>query len=386
MSTFKVGNIVSLKSHPYNSVTTDVLISGEATLIPPLMVITEVANEVKDSFDEKTGAELTRKGTSQCKCTWYSHQSAQYEEAWVHSSLLKHIDESTNLTRTDIQVGSIVTLKSLPQELGKKKSSLKIERNSNSGNYDRTATTSLLSFVGPVMQVIQVLETKTNESKESLYDIKTGTQKRFLSSWNIKCKWFNPAQNKMSEKFLPIESLRLIEEVPSDAFKHITTMIAGNKILRDAGEENPRIMKPEQTIYRCRKYLVGGFDYINNSNIEIPLLEVSGLDNLDSYFNESGPQFDLEEQAPIIEQIQQIIQNAIDNHNYIRIKYKNKNDKLSVRTIDNFTLNSVTNELDEEIQYLDGYCNLRKENRRFRLNRIQWIERLDVQYQQKTIA
>jgi len=64
---------------------------------------------------------------------------------------------------------------------------------------------------------------------------------------------------------------------------------------------------------------------------------------------------------------------------FIKLKYKNRVGDTSVRALSNYQL--ITIEEDgSKSQYLTGYCHLRKQDRTFRLDRIEKLEVLNLNY------
>ncbi len=127
------------------------------------MVVVEVLFNNKNTFDEITGDELANKKDSDCRCVWYSTKSNQYEEAWLSCKSLKKIQSAQATDDALFKPNILVVLKTLPLELRKKKSSLTID---GYGNYKESVNvTSLLSFVGPVMQIISVKKKRRQSAK-----------------------------------------------------------------------------------------------------------------------------------------------------------------------------------------------------------------------------
>jgi proteasome accessory factor B len=95
---------------------------------------------------------------------------------------------------------------------------------------------------------------------------------------------------------------------------------------------------------------------------------------LGSHFKQAGQQagsFDM-----VDDKVEKQIQNAIDNHNKIQIDYYSfSSDESSTRVVHPFKLLLIDGYL-----CVEGYCELRKEIRRFRLSRIQNMEVLDAKF------
>lgn len=376
---FKLGDIVALNSHPFSSFQHDILIGGESQLISPLMIIVEIQGDSQNLYDENSGHQIQGKGgsTAQCKCMWYSSKSFQFEDAWISSKLLKKIknidpvfkEKNSNGKYEHIQIGASVTLFTAHLELQKMKSSYKSE-----GGKERSSVNPLLSFVSPIMQIIG---TAKNESKEPLYDSKTGNKKKEISELLIKCKWFNPSSEKLSEKLIPIEALTLIPQVDEEKLKEIGDFIKIGEPILIKFDSNKTIIKPIKIKYTHGFYKLSGFDYLDNLVHEFSIdakLETSKIEGY--YFIDRVPNFKDEElDLKYSEQLKQVIQKAITEKNYIRIKYKDPNNNVTLRTIKNFKT-----EPENEETYLTGHCMLRNAERNFHLDRIQFLEVLSLKF------
>lgn len=376
---FKLGDIVALNSHPFSSFQHDILIGGEPQLISPLMVIVEILGDFQNLFDENIGSQLQGKGgsTAQCKCMWYSSKSFQFEEAWISSKLLKKIKDNelmlkqkeSNGKYKHLQIGTSVTLITADLELKKRKISCK-----NEAGKERSSINPILSFVSPIMQIIG---TAKNESKEPLYDSKTGNKKKEVSELLIKCKWFNPSSEKLSEKLIPIEALCLIPEVNEVKLKRIATHIKNGEHITVKYESKETIIKPEKIECIHGLYKLIGFDYLDNLVNEFSIddkLEVFKI--VENYFTIRVPNFQDDNLKDLKYRIQleTVIDSAISAKNYIRIKYKDRNDNVTFRTIKDFKID------ENEQLYLIGYCLLRNAERSFNLDRIQFLEILNLKY------
>jgi thiol-disulfide isomerase/thioredoxin len=375
MSQFKIGAIVALKSHPYQSSLTKIVFSGEPQLTSPLMVIVEHLDDVRDQFDEKTGNSISEKGQSQCKCIWYSTKSHQFEEAWLSSKLLKIITENlkSEITPEIIKttIGCQAILKTSDIELGKKKSSLSFKDNSDFG---RTTITPLLSFVSPIMQIIQYIETKKSDIKEPLYDTKTGNQKRFYSEWSAKCKWYNPSSEKMVEKFIPLDALSIIKTIDETYLAELQKSIYDFTFLKS----DTRLLQPKNLTYRNGIYYLRAYDFVKNKVKDYNLNTVEKFTIVNDYSTTKAPFFN-----PLTSEILSkidAINNAKKSNAYIRIIYKKKNGEISTRTIHNYSIEKANNLKGIMTDYLQGYCNLRKAVRVFKIKRVQQIEVLDLNF------
>jgi uncharacterized protein YodC (DUF2158 family) len=361
MSTLEIslGSIVTLHTHPYSSANTKVIILGDHQTIPPLMVVVEILNETKTLYDEHTGNQISDKNSGQCKCIWYSTKSNQFEEAWLSKKLLKIIETNTD-PEEQIQVDSLVAIKTLNLEYHKQKSSVSIDGNTNKSS---ATVTQLLTFVSPIMQVLEI---KKHEDKETKYDSKSGLQRRFTTQQMVKCKWYNPATDKMSEKLIPIEALMQINLASEELLQKARFAIDNNKYYN----LDNRLIKPSHICYRSGHYTLKYFDYIHNkfeeefltadlfkNPIENPFLEVNVFEKLDK--------------DEIISSLKSEIAKVRVSKNYITIKYKNINDEVTTRTLKNYSI---------EDKYLQAFCHLRNEERTFHLDRVQDFTALNLSF------
>lgn len=370
---FKIGDIVALTSHPFTALRQDIFIGGDPLLISPLMVIVEIIGDSQNLYDENTGQLLQKKchKTAQCKCIWYSSKSFQFEEAWLSTKLIKKIKEKDNSDNyQNIQIGAKVTLSTAKMELEKLKSSYKGEAEN-----ERISINPLLSFVSPIMQIIG---TAKNDLKEPSYDSKTGKKKREVSDLLIKCKWYNPSSEKMSEKLLPIDALTLIPDVDEEKLNEIQDFIKNKKHILIAYKGVQTILKPERIICVHGFYRLSGYDYIKNAlntftinkNLLLPNEGCQPYSIKHSNFKEENTKY--------VTQLEEVIIDAVQNKNYLRIKYCDRHGNVTTRSVSNFKHYKTENG-----NYLEGMCMLRKAERQFHLDRIQFLEVLNVKFPPK---
>lgn len=377
-NTPSIGDIVALRSHPYYSDQTNILIGGETQLISPLMIVVETVGDTQNSFDENVGMQIQEKGEScQCKCIWYSTKSHQFEESWLSSKALKKIT-SKNLNHTidkqqfidkSIGYGSLVTLKTTSLEIAKQKSSFSIE-----SNREKSTINPVLSFLSPVMQVIG---TSKSDSKEPKFDSKTG-KARSVSELLVKCKWFNSSSDKMSEKLLPIEALISIPPINEELFSKIEKLIKSPTSIKLKIGDEETIFTPQKIKYTHGFYSVVGYDHLQNRTINV---EILNLDNpLEEYklIQERFPCFNLEKHPET--QIETGIKKAIEQKNYIRIKYRDRAGNVTTRTVKPHRTHVVSEPSPIDSVYLVAHCLLRNAERYFRIERISSVEIFNLKY------
>lgn len=375
---FSIGDIVALSSHPFTSLQHDILIGGEPQLTSPLMIIVEIVGDSQNLYDVNVGNQIQGKfgSTAQCKCIWYSSKSFQFEEAWVSSKLLKKIQEkdSTLIEKDDdgkykhLPIGTSVTLCTAQLELKKLKSSYK-----NEGGKERSSINPVLSFVSPLMQIIGTCK---NDSKEPRYDSKTGNKKREVSELLIKCKWFNPSFEKMSEKLIPIEALTLIPTTDAVKLEKIGDFIKINKSFELELNKIKTIIKPDKIKFIHGVYYLLAYNFLTNKNESISIDNTLVLPKESSErYSVRIPNFKVEglKEESYLEQLKIVIEKAKTDSLYIRIKYKDRNSNVTVRTIKEFKIVEVN-----DGSYLVGYCMLRNAERNFHFERIQFLEVLNL--------
>jgi predicted DNA-binding transcriptional regulator YafY len=106
---------------------------------------------------------------------------------------------------------------------------------------------------------------------------------------------------------------------------------------------------------------------------------------IDNPYEKEVPNFNIEsnpsEATPgfIYNEMAECALYAIEKRLYVRIKYKNRNDQISNRTITIFNVVDV-NENGILLKYLMGFCLLRQEKRYFRIDRIQSLQVIALPY------
>lgn len=377
---YEIGDVLCLNNHPYTNSESNILLQADASMIPPLMVVIEVLNDYtiwpdKPQHDENTG--VIKRNQTQVKCVFYSHKTHKFESNWFNNYQLRKISsDKKSILKTDLKeiVGKNTILKTWDTELGKKKVSLK--QNSNSNNVENGIITAHLSFLPPVMTVIDVK--KAQEIKEPNFDKKTGGEKRKSSEFLLKCKWYNPYSDSYSEDFFPLETLELLEAPNYDAISTIEKYInEGSIYIIFEKDKNKVLAKPLQLYFNHCYYELEYYDYIINSKKKIEIRYLSlGAKPVDNYFTDVFPQrieidkdysnVDIAKELEL--QKNKILENP--KGKYYRIKYRNSKGDTSIRTINNFIkINDV---------YFTAYCNRRGTERNFKFEGLIKIEVLNV--------
>ena len=218
MDKLNIGDLVSLKSHPFN-IFNESLIGAFVDNTPPIMVISEVLKS--NSYDTEseevdTETNKVKKLPNQYLCYFYSSKTSSFEKHWFKQNEIKKIDSDieTNqekVTKTEDKVSllnkykdNLVVLKSADLELSKKKTTW-----SRTKEEDINKTQAFLEFLSPVMTVIDVVENQ-NFNKDRV-NPKNGEIKRESCKFLLKCKWFNPIKQTFSEEIMPYNILQLVD-------------------------------------------------------------------------------------------------------------------------------------------------------------------------------
>ena len=219
MDKLNIGDLVSLKSHPYN-IFNGTLIGAFVNNTPPIMVISEVLNS--NSYDTESeeidfDTKKAKKLPNQYLCYFYSSKTSTFEKHWFKENEIERINSDTDETnkeeikKTEDKVSllnkykdNLIVLKSADLELGKKKTTW-----SRTKEEDINKTQAFLEFIPPVMTVLDVVENK-NFNKDRV-NPKNGEIKRESCKFLLKCKWFNPIKQTFSEEIIPYKILQLVE-------------------------------------------------------------------------------------------------------------------------------------------------------------------------------
>lgn len=378
---FKIGDIVSLKSHAYLKNLTDIIISGEQLLVPPLMIVSEILKI------RKIGSPINEERPIpkyEYTCIWFSSKSHKFEKAKIKGIHLKLIIFAEDkIANSDLQEGSFVTLRSMDYELSKKKSSLSFEDNTLNNNSGNTTINALLFFLCPPLHVMSI---QKHKNSLPLVDKSTGEQIRFISEYDVKCLWYNSNSEKFSEETLPIEVLTSISVVDQTKINLINKAIKSSNVLKIKMNEIEYLIKPRLIAYRSGYYFLRGFDYVLNRITENKINNSDIYEILETPFENIAPKFDVDRHPEAVsrkhmkQELKKAITVAKSKKAYIRIKYKNRNDQLSIRTLKTYRL-ANGKEDDEKVTYIIGFCMLRQAERTFNISMIQNYQELKLLYQ-----
>lgn len=377
-----IGAIVALKSHFYSqdNDTENVYLTGEPLLNSPLMIVVEVLQETKGQSGVSKRKESDQVPNYRYKCMWYSSKQHQFLEVWISPDFLKLIvpyDQTTDISDQYSQPGITVEFRTAQIELGKKKSTLQKSLKEEEG-YKITAH---LSFVSPILQVIDV---KENTSTSSKIDTKKNHGAKLASNYLIKCRYYNPVSDKHSEVFIPIEALSLV--INDDAkISRIKEAIQERKFLK---MDNGGILRPHKLHFRSGRFYLQAFDYIKSKDVSPNVNDIPPFSLADNYFTDQLPLFRQDNTRILVSRIDkkgmEELLKKIGTQRYLHIRYEDFKEIVTQRTVSDAELLIDENPPEDDVEtdravYLKAYCHLRGAVRFFRLDRIQEIKVLDCE-------
>ncbi|MBB5620961.1 hypothetical protein HDE69_002014 [Pedobacter cryoconitis] len=374
----KIGDIVSLKSHPYINKITTIIISGEPLLSPPLMVIIE-----KITLKSADKTNLNDVSNYEYVCAYFSNKLHTFEKIKVKGIHLKLIIESnteSSISREEVFPGVMVTLKSMDYELAKKKSSFTFEDTSLNNGSDNTTITALLTYLPPTLHVISLKEHQTKHPTHNNEEVI-----RLVPSWDVKCFWYNSHKEKMSEEIFPLESLKIVVSADEGTIEKITDFISKSSAIEITHLNESYLIKPRIINYRSGYYFLRGYDFVLNRITEHKIAYPTIFTEAETHIIKKVPSFDIKTNPAaatkdfIISEIKTAIGNAEGNKNYIRIQYRSRNEIVTLRTLKNYKYVEVDEE-EKKYGYVIGFCCLRMAERAFRTDRIQQVEELNFKY------
>ncbi|MBK9482246.1 MAG: WYL domain-containing protein [Bacteroidetes bacterium] len=365
---FNIGDTVTTITHPYYQNSTNVLISGEPSLAPPLMIIIEV-------FRKRKSIEIKwEDGDTEIsyKCIWYSSRLNKFQSDWISSKAIKIIAEDS--PQEKLCVGNMVTLKTHYLELGKKKSTY--SSNDSEEIKGHTSVTSFLNFLPPLMQIENIKEVvaKKHEPLGSDHSLKH----RILPSFEVNCTWYNNSADKFSQVTLPLEAVLQIGEISAGLITNINNAIMSGLYYKIGNN----LAKPISINSRSGLYFVNVYDLVQNATIEIPINNQTHLSSVTPFRNHA-PKFETDSSiayGEVQSDMLELIKNSLENKSYLRLQYKNRNERVTIRTLRDYKTQEFT-ENAKKVFLLTGYCILRKDQRTFRLERIQNLQELDIAFQ-----
>lgn len=371
--TFDLGNLVMLKSYPFDKVShiEQISVHGNADYLSPIMVVVARLKSADRVLKQHSSEELNETHRYQYKCIWFSSKTMGFEEVWFKHKELKCLSRDSKSDMEELRVGNSIILKSSAIELKKKKISVEFP-----GQTKEAKILPLHSFTSPALTCIGF---QTHTPKEPQISKLTGEEIRLEASKLVKAKYYNHLHNKFSEVLLPLEAVSLVPELASEVIEAILNLISSESLcIVSSNTNNGEVGKEkiEKYIRPISLSSAGGFyflRYINEVTQDFEEQIVNASDEFskssettilgDSVFNFSDSK---EEKVSKIDS-----QNISEEGFYCRIKYENRVGKNSSRYI-KLEQNPIT-EIDKS-QYLVGYCYSRSAIRHFRLGRIYEIK------------
>jgi uncharacterized protein YodC (DUF2158 family) len=396
MTNFELGDLVTLKYHPYFNAIIDVYISADSTMTPPIMVITEVLEptRLEENGSEEGDSEV------QIKCLFYSHKTHQYESHWFSTLQMKRIEDfdvhSSNAYSGEEAINSLdnllnknVILKTWKVEIIKKKNSL--SENTSSIKKNSKTITANLNFLPPVMTVIGHSRNSTiTPEKKSL------KHNRKKSTVLYKCKWFNPKSDTFSEGKFVLDTLDFLNN-DEELVSIIHDFILQQKIFKFHNPEisvnkGNTIGKALKITYNHCYYELEYFDYLTNQTeiINLTRFSVASFEIVVKPVRKFAPSFsEIHIGVSVVDFIKAEILSkpTLGLQKIFKIIYIDRNDNVTVRTINNcsFHYNGDVAEVGTNIEsvskkFLKANCYKRNdEERYFSFDGIQSIELLNIE-------
>ena len=387
MNKLKNGDLVSLKSHPFN-IFNGTLIGAFVNNTPPILVIAEVLKS--SSYDTESeeidfDTKKAKKLPNQYLCYFYSSKTSTFEKHWFKENEIERINSDTDETnkeeikKTEDKVSllnkykdNLIVLKSADLELGKKKTTW-----SRTKEEDINKTQAFLEFIPPVMTVLDVVENK-NFNKDRV-NPKNGEIKRESCKFLLKCKWFNPIKQTFSEEIIPYKILQLVE-FNSNKIESIENGINTKNVFQLI--EKDLNISLENSRYSFNKYIIElkevviqnhlmkiFYKNLINNKIESKIIE--NLEIIDS--EKEFKQFvDSEFPNYSNSEYNNPLKLEWQKDKFYKIDYLDKKGKFTTRIITNCKVEEFETEDDEkDVKFVIANCLLRDGKiRHFRLSNI----------------
>ncbi|WP_159024054.1 hypothetical protein [Formosa sp. L2A11] len=213
MNAFGIGDIVTLRSHPLFNGTPQKIKEFPAQ-VPPLMLIKEVIFEREDK--KKIYSDVIEKAQIadlvKYVCVFFNANKSEFVEKEIYHSFLDSYLKLKYYRKEETENGKkIIQIKKLIEEVADYKKAedydfgkriqfktKKLEhRKSYSNSFERVPGTS---FQTPDF----ILSGIKNEEQKDLF-FQDSKPKRLMTKQSYKVMWFNHAQQKFSEHYLPKE-------------------------------------------------------------------------------------------------------------------------------------------------------------------------------------
>jgi predicted DNA-binding transcriptional regulator YafY len=137
---------------------------------------------------------------------------------------------------------------------------------------------------------------------------------------------------------------------------------------------------------------LSGFDFIKNKSIDIPISDDFVVKTEKDLYVKIAPDFKLipshrGKEWSEKSSIDSLLKDSVSNRYFTTIKYKNREEKLTTRTVSDIKLHSTLERLETatettlvEVLYLEAYCHLRETIRYFKVDRVISIKQLNLKY------
>lgn len=218
-----VGSIVTFKTHP---LLYDLYIKGDGKLVPPFMVVKEVFFESKKKqiVDETSGEIIAER--IKYNCVFFDDNKTEFKEVMVYESFLQSfenifiakidgkpetknneyislISETKEYNVPIYKYGNIIYFKTKKFEILKKRISKKNVTEKVGDKRVEDVKETKQNVVNYSTPEFVICGFKRSENESLFYP--NGDNKKLISSELFKVKWFNSAQLKFSEQYLPKE-------------------------------------------------------------------------------------------------------------------------------------------------------------------------------------
>lgn len=390
------GIVVCMRAHPFSSrLSTENLRMFDDGL-SPLLVISEWQKELRDAYDEHTGAEQSKKGKFNYKCWWYSYKTNGFNEIWLKGKDIKPLvgieekepminDEAPEPSSiSNFNLGDIVTLKTSRKELSRV--GIKSWNVTSQGTIKPNAQ-NLTSYVCPPMEIIGFPHVKEDEAN---FDQKTGKRKRYKIKKLVKCRYFNRSQNKFSEVILPVEILEPIKVPDDETLIILSEAIQSNiLLLAKRGLQNARVILPKSVQFIFGFYYILFENYLTKQLENLPISDVE-FSTFTQPEENRLPRFEIGKDITLIKKNNQKELEKLFNKNgkykYLRLRYTKYSTTGTQRVLTDFefiTIPIILKSSDKEptrLSFVKGFCTNKKAVRFFYLGHIGDLELIESDF------
>lgn len=383
ISTFELGDIVTMKYHPFfmddiinieDMSLVSVLLQSDADYVTPAMVIVEIAkipDKQSEKFDQTSG--FPKVIGYNYKCLYFNSTGKKFEEKWLMGTTLKIISKF-DISKLNIDIypklellGKTVILNTWELESIKRKSFLKQTTKDNAIN--NSIIMAHLSYLPPLMTIVGFH--KVNQNLENTYDKKTGEKLKICSNKLLKCQWFNYKNGTFSEDILPFESLLIIDNINDNVLTNIKEKIINENIYLHLDRGTKILARPIRLVFNhCEYHLVyedmitgleNSIKISNDFNFSVTTKDLSFAPKITIVENDNNDNL----KARIIEDIIKFIGKGDSKY---RMQYIDSFGKVTNRTIGDIEFNGSVG--------FKAFCYLRNQERYFNLDRVKIINRL----------